>query len=100
MSLQLPALVHNGRSGDRGLGTSWGFQVVLLGEESVSTFGQSNVVVCVGGIRGAFFHRAGHQWTTLPARSSPQWLQGQPLRLPSANVPSTQRISKRQQWQS
>jgi hypothetical protein len=32
-------LVHNGKSGDRGLGIWWGFQVVLLGEESVSTFG-------------------------------------------------------------
>jgi len=39
MSLQQPPLVHNGKSGDHGLGIWWGFQVVLLGEENVSTFG-------------------------------------------------------------
>ena len=31
--------VHNGKSGEHGLGIWWGFQAVLLGEEKVSTFG-------------------------------------------------------------
>src|SRR5208283_1888078 len=34
-------LVHNGKSGDRGLGIWWGFQVVLLGEDGNAENGGS-----------------------------------------------------------